>query len=228
MNTLIIEDEAPAQRILERYVTDTPDLRLVGVENNAMAGLKTLDREHVDLLLLDVNLPKLSGIDLLRTLRNAPKVILTTAYPDYALEGYELDVVDYLLKPFSFARFLRAIRKARPPEGPLREGRNKTPTHFFVRSDKVLHRVDVADLLYCKAEGDFVRLVLREAQLLIGRTLADLERELRPMGVVQTHRSYLLNVMALRKLTGNRILTERGEVPVGRAFRAGLLAELRG
>ncbi|MEO0734902.1 MAG: response regulator, partial [Bacteroidota bacterium] len=115
MNCLIIEDEAPAQRLLRRYVEDTPQLTLLGVENNALSGLAVLERERVDLLFLDINLPKLSGIELLRTLRQPPQVILTTAYPEYALEGYELDVVDYLLKPFTFARFLRAVRKAAPP-----------------------------------------------------------------------------------------------------------------
>ena len=133
MTCLIIEDEAPAQRILRRYVADVPDLELVGVEINAISGLTLLESQPIDLLVLDINLPKLSGLDLLRTLRHPPADILTTAYPEHALESYELNVLDYLLKPFSFARFLQAIRKV--PQRMTSVTSAEAPDHFFVRSD---------------------------------------------------------------------------------------------
>ncbi|MEM9929767.1 MAG: LytTR family DNA-binding domain-containing protein [Bacteroidota bacterium] len=226
MTCLIIEDEAPAQRILQRYVTDAPGLKLIATVNNALSGLEILETQAIDLLFLDINLPKLTGIDLLRTLRHPPQVILTTAYPEYALEGYELNIVDYLLKPFTFARFLQAIRKCSPNaiSAPVSAA---APDHFFVKADKVIHRVALQDLIYCQAEGDFVRLVLRQGQLLSGHTLSHYEAILAPAGVIRTHRSYLLRLAALRKLEGNQAHTERGVVPVGRAYRAQLLTHLQ-
>ncbi|MEL7161333.1 MAG: LytTR family DNA-binding domain-containing protein [Bacteroidota bacterium] len=223
MKCLIIEDEAPAQRLLRRYVDDTPQLTLIGMENNALSGLAVLERENVDLLFLDINLPKLTGIELLRTLKHPPRVILTTAYPEYALEGYELDVVDYLLKPFTFARFLRAVRKVTPPAMPI----GTAPAdHFYVRADKVVHRIRIPDLHYCQAEGDFVRLVLTEGILLVGQTLSHFEDLLADRGVLRVHRSYLLRLDALTKLAGNQAHTERGVVPVGRTYREELLRRL--
>lgn len=227
MTCLIIEDEAPAQRILQRYVADTPGLELVGVVNNALSGIEVLESTTIDLLFLDINLPKLTGIELLRTLHLPPQVILTTAYPEYALEGYELNVVDYLLKPFTFARFLQAVRKCASPIAARSPASANSPDHFFVRTDKVLHRVDINDLVYCQAEGDFVRLVLRHKQLLSGQTLSHYEAVLAPVGIVRIHRSYLLRLDALEKLEGNRVHTVRGEIPVGRLYRSELLGRLK-
>lgn len=229
MQALIIEDEAPARRLLTRYVNDAPGLHLTAALGNALEGLSLLESGTIDLLLLDIHLPRISGLDLLRTLRQRPAVILTTAYPEHALESYELDVVDYLLKPFSFTRFLRAVNKVKRTTAGASSVVDLTPVpadHFFVRSDKVIHRVAVADLVYCKAEGDFVRVVLRSGQLLVSRTLTDMAEELSGFGVVRTHRSYLLRVEALTRLEGNRVFTVRGEVPVGRTFRVGLLERL--
>lgn len=226
MTCLIIEDEAPAQRILQRYVADTPGLELAGIVNNALSGMEVLESTTIDLLFLDINLPKLTGIELLRTLRHPPQVILTTAYPEYALEAYELNVVDYLLKPFTFARFLQAYRKCVPPLANTGARTTALPDHFFVRADKVIHRVAINDLIYCQAEGDFVRLVLRQKQLLSGETLSHYETLLAPFDVVRIHRSFLLRLTALEKLEGNRVHTERGAIPIGRSHRAELLTRL--
>lgn len=225
LKCLIIEDEAPAQRILQRYIADVPDLALTGTENNAISGLTRLEHQAIDLLFLDINLPKLSGLDLLRTLRHPPAVILTTAYPEYALESYELNVVDYLLKPFSFARFLQAVRKVS-----LRvaaEHQTETPTHFFVKSDKVLHRIPLRELRYCKAEGDFVRLVLDKKIILIGETMHELEARLAPLGFLRVHRSYLLHPNTIQKVEGNLLYTASGEVPLGRKYRREVFRLLR-
>ncbi|MEM6772119.1 MAG: response regulator transcription factor [Bacteroidota bacterium] len=225
MNCLIIEDEAPAQRILQRYVTDTPQLSLFGVENNALAASEHLRQEAIDLLFLDINLPKLNGLDFLRTLRSPPQVILTTAYPEYALESYELNVVDYLLKPFSFSRFVQAINKVRQDSFPV-ESTPRTD-HFFVRADKVVHRILLTDLVYCKAEGDFVRVVLKDKVIMVGDTLQQFQQLLAKLGVVQVHRSFLLRLDAMTKLQGNLAHTVRGTVPIGRKYREGLFAQFR-
>jgi len=225
MTCLIIEDEAPAQRILQRYVTDVPNLELIGVENNAISGLALLENQTVDLLFLDINLPKLSGLDLLRTLRHPPAVILTTAYPEHALESYELNVIDYLLKPFSFARFLQAIRKV--PQRVTQAVPAEVPDHFFVRSDKVLYRIPVRELQYCKAEGDFVRLVLDKKIILIGETMHELEARLAPLGFLRVHRSFLLRLNAILKVEGNLLFTASGQVPLGRKYRPAVMRLLR-
>ncbi|MEL7122732.1 MAG: response regulator, partial [Bacteroidota bacterium] len=111
INCLVIEDQVPAQRILTRYIADVPHLNLVATFGDCLSAMSTLEQSKIDLLFLDINLPKLSGLNFLKSLRNPPKTILTTAYPQYALDGFELDVLDYLLKPFSFDRFFKAINK---------------------------------------------------------------------------------------------------------------------
>lgn len=225
MKCLIIEDEAPAQRILQRYIADIPHLELVSTENNALSGMAQLDQQSIDLLFLDINLPKLSGLEFLRALRSPPKVILTTAYPEYALESYELNVVDYLLKPFSFSRFLQAIRKAQAPQ--LQPANDACPDHFFVKADKVVYRIQANDLLFCKAEGDFVRVVLKDRTLMVGDTLQHFEQLLSSFGILRVHRSYLLRLDALDKLQGRLAYTARGEVPIGRTYREQLLRQLQ-
>ena len=170
--TLIVEDELPAQRILKNYINDLPQLTLAACFNNALEAISFLQQQSVDLILLDINLPKLSGIDFLKTFNNAPQIILTTAYPEYALEGFELDVVDYLLKPFSFQRFVKAIQKVKPnaPTKPISKAtpsNNDSIEHFFIKVDKVFYKIVLADILYLKAEKDFVRIFSEDTRQMV-------------------------------------------------------------
>ncbi|MGB3465450.1 MAG: response regulator, partial [Cyclobacteriaceae bacterium] len=142
IDCIIVEDELPAQKVLVSYINDTPSLRLQQTFNNALTAMEFLREENTDLIFLDINLPKLSGLNLLRSLKNPPKVIIASAYPNYALDGFELDVMDYLLKPFSFERFIRAINKYPVTASPTNSNdREKSlispqPDHIFIKIDR--------------------------------------------------------------------------------------------
>lgn len=152
LTCMVVDDEPSAQKVLLQYIADAPQLQAGPVCSDALEALEKLRQEKVDLLLLDVNMPRLSGISLLRSLDDPPPVILTTAYDDYALEGYELDLVDYLLKPFSFERFLKAVRKAEERTG--REG--SAEKFLMVKADKKSWKVDLEEILYIESLGDYV------------------------------------------------------------------------
>ncbi|MEL6717078.1 MAG: response regulator, partial [Bacteroidota bacterium] len=149
LKVLIIEDELPAQKVLKKYTLDLPQLELVECFNNALAAIPFLQQNEVDVLFLDINLPKLSGLDFLKSIAHPPKVIITTAYPNYALEGFELDVVDYLLKPFSFQRFVKAVNKLEvtnpqePKNAEITKSELKEIEELFIKVDKVFYRVSL-------------------------------------------------------------------------------------
>ena len=227
INCLVIEDQVPAQRILTRYIADVPHLKLVATFGDCLSAMSTLEENEIDLLFLDINLPKLSGLNFLKSLRNPPKTILTTAYPQYALDGFELDVLDYLLKPFSFDRFFKAINKLQ-----LSNEKSSTTTpkeveyleqFVFVKSDKVLHRVDFQSIIYVQADGDFVRVVTTETKHFLSNTLKYWSSILPERHFLQVHRSYLVNISKIEYIRGNEIITKAGKVPVGRSFKNKLL-----
>jgi len=229
LHCVIIEDQGPAQRILQRYVDQVPFLRLCGTFGDGISSLDVLRKQRIDLLFLDINLPKISGLDFLRTLQHPPKVILTTAYPEYALEGFELAVLDYLLKPFSFDRFFSAVSRALPDRevsGAPPQEIQETDDFIFVKVDKNLMRIDFTDILFIKAEGDFVSLYTVRERYLLSQTLKYWKAVLPARDFMQVHRSYMLRVEAIQRIQGNTIYTARGELPVSRQFRDQLLARI--
>ncbi|MBN1197761.1 MAG: response regulator, partial [Bacteroidales bacterium] len=153
---LIIDDEPLAQRVIEKYALDIPFLEVVAKCNQAVDAIEVLHREQIDVIFLDINMPKLSGIDFLKTMKKTPLVIITTAYAEYALEGYELDVVDYLMKPFAFDRFVKAVHKAQEmlssrasaTDGALPAELPSEEQYIFVKSGKKTYKVNLNDLLY--------------------------------------------------------------------------------
>ncbi len=161
---LIIEDEAPAQRVLKKFIADVPHLELVDCVTNALDALPVLNEQMIDILFLDIYLPKIKGVDFLKSIQSPPQTIFTTAYAEYALEGFELDAADYLLKPFSFERFLKATNKAidrisshKEPQRLTTEVENDQ-IHFF-KADKKIFRLDLAELIYIEGVKDYVKIV---------------------------------------------------------------------
>ena len=224
MNCIIIEDQPPAQRILKKYITDVGSLHLQGTFSDALQAMELLKREPVDLIFLDIHLPKLSGIDFLRSLPHAPAVILTTAFPDYALESYELDVVDYLLKPFSFQRFVKAVSKVSPPNSPEpRPEASEIPasrTELFVKSGYEYIKVAVDDILFIKSDADYTELWVSGKKLLSAESLRHWLETLDAKQFVRVHKSYIINAAKIQKVMGNQIyLNDQSVVPIGRAFK---------
>lgn len=232
LKCLIIEDELPAQRVLKNYIEDVPYLDLAGTFKSAVDALETIQNGDIDLLFLDINLPKISGLNFLRSLNDPPKVIVTTAYPDYAHEGFELDVVDYLLKPFSFERFIQALSKLKSEKqedksmaGP--PSRNYQHQYAFVKVDKTLHRVDFNDILYIESDKDYVKIFRSEAEnLMLLQTLKYWLEMLPSENFAQVHKSYIVNIAKIDKIAGNQIMIGDATIPIGRHFKQNFLEKI--
>lgn len=218
MKCIIIEDQTPAQRLLKGYIDAVPELELCSVFSNALDALVYLKDEEIDLIFLDIHLPKLSGIEFLKTVQVNSKVILTTAFSDYALESYDFEVVDYLLKPFSFQRFLKSVTKIQTSSPIIT---NKTEDEqIFIKSGYEYIKVDLNDLYYIKADGDYTELVLSSTKHLSSQSLKQWKVYLNNNKFTQIHKSYLIQVKLIKKVMGNQVYLNNGLIlPIGRAYK---------
>ncbi|MEM1122246.1 MAG: DNA-binding response regulator [Bacteroidota bacterium] len=230
LNCLIVDDEPPAHKILENYIGKINSLSLIGNCYNAIETLNFLYEHPVDILFLDINMPELTGLEMLQTLQNPPIVILTTAYSEYALQSYEYGVLDYLMKPIRFDRFLKAINrilqlKSMPatPNVISEKIESKPEVSFFVKVDGVQKKVRFSDLLYIEAKGNFVRLHLKNERLLTADTLTNMEKKLRDYGFLRIHKSFVVNLEKVTGLEGNRIILEDLKLPIGNSYKQGVL-----
>lgn len=229
---IIIEDQPPAQRVLKRFIADIGNLDLKATFADALQAMDFLRTEPIDLIFLDIHLPKISGIDFLKTLKRKPSVILTTAFSDYALESYEYDVVDYLLKPFSFERFVQAVSKVPAPikEQTLGEANEEHPASaaaIFIKSGYEHIRIDVADILYVRSDADYTEIFTGEKKYLSQEPLRYWEEHLDPKKFVRIHRSFIINTLKIEKIIGNLVyLVEKTTVPVGRAYKEGFMKHI--
>lgn len=225
MNCIIIEDQPPAQRILKKYMEDMGTLKLKGTFADAMQAMEFLKDEQVDLIFLDIHLPKMSGIELLKSMQKLPPVILTTAYADYALESYEFDVVDYLLKPFSFQRFVKAIGKVqsrKEDSRPLTAGKESpaTPSEIFIKSGYEHIRISLDDIIYIKSDADYSEIFLSQRKYLSSEPLRKWLEILDSNRFMRVHKSYIINVRKITKVVGNQIfMTQEDVIPIGRTFK---------
>ncbi|WP_340105204.1 LytR/AlgR family response regulator transcription factor [Rhodohalobacter sp. 8-1] len=212
MTCLIIDDEPVARDILRTYISDTPQLTLTGECESAVAALSILKEQSVDLIFLDINMPKLSGISFLKSLPAPPKVILTTAYSEYALESYELDVVDYLLKPFSFERFLKAVNKVPEPSG-------NDDAYVVIKADGKTYRINEKDILFAESQGDYITLHTREKRHTFNQTLKSFSDELTPSDFLRVHKSYLIALRQIDYVEGNMIHINGHDIPLGKVYK---------
>lgn len=219
MKCLIVDDEPIAREILESYIADTPGLSLIASCNSALQALDILKKESVDLMFLDVNMPRLSGIEMLRALERHPVIVLTTAYPEYALEGYELDVVDYLLKPFSFERFLRAVQKVES-RSLVSDGSNR---QLIVKSDKKTWPIEMDDIRYVESIGDYVNITTVGRKILVHETLKNIEESLPGGHFFRVHKSWIISRNAIDFIEGNYIMSGTTSIPIGKSFKDGFM-----
>lgn len=220
LKCLIIEDELPAQRVLKNYIADVPSMELKGTYTSAMEALEKIRENDIDLLFLDINLPKLSGLNFLRSLSYPPQVIITTAYPDYAHEGFELSVVDYLLKPFSFERFLQAVSKVESPDPSKSEtAAERNQTFTFIKVDKTLQKVDFEDIWYIESDRDYVKIVMENNSFMHLQTLKHWMSLLPDDRFVRVHKSFIINIQKVEKIVGNRIEIGDEIIPIGRHYK---------
>lgn len=214
---VITDDEPVARQGLRSYVEKVDFLTLTGMCEDALQLNNLLKEEQPDLLFLDIEMPYLSGLDLLATLTNPPKVIITSAYEQYALKGYELDVTDYLLKPISFERFLKAVNKVHrllEKEQPVWE-----EEFLFIKTDRLMRKVYLKDILFIEGLENYVYFYTTEGKILVHSTMKNILRALHPETFIQTHRSYIVNVREVNGIEGNLLTISGHKVPVARNYR---------
>jgi DNA-binding LytR/AlgR family response regulator len=229
LKCVVVEDEPLAQNVLQNYIASHPSLSLTAVCNNAFEAEAFLSTETVDILFLDINLPGLSGINFLKSLPSPPPVIFTTAYPGFALQGFDLDAVDYLLKPFSLERFLKAVNKAisfRGKNASLNAA-SSPPDFIFVKADKKTFRVVIDDIVHLEAMGDYVKVTTKEQSYLINDTLRDLLEQLPQSAFIRVHKSFAIARNKINFLEGNYIRVAGKDIPVGATYKEQLAAELK-
>ncbi|UFH34521.1 LytR/AlgR family response regulator transcription factor [Flavobacterium acetivorans] len=227
---LIVDDEPIAHRIIENYCENLPYLEKKGSCYNAFEALQFLNEDTVDLLFLDINMPKLSGFDFLKTLPNPPKIIVTTAYKEFAFEGYELNVSDYLLKPFSFDRFLKAINKtfdsAQNKKSNVTLPPNETEpsiNSFFLKGNKKHHQIHFEDLLFIEAYGHYTKVYLKNEMIVSPQKISDLEQLLPKTNFIRTHKSFIVAKDKIKQIEGNRILIDKYKVPIGQTYKENIM-----
>lgn len=229
INCLVVDDEKPAREILATYIGKLPSLRLVNTCADTLSAFQLMQNEHIDLIFLDIQMPELTGIQWLHSITNPPKIIFTTAYSDYAVEGFNLGIVDYLLKPFSFERFLKAVSRVNALDNePLSQDFNPssltTPkstykTSLFLKSDKVIHRVAVSDILFLTSMGNYTKVYSVGQMLIIHNSLTGFEALLNPEAFIRVHKSYIVAIDKIKRMEGNRIFIQEHEIPIGEAFK---------
>lgn len=232
INCAIVDDEPLAIKVLEKYIKELPILQLNSSFHSAIKASEYLQIGGVDLLFLDINMPKISGISLLRSLPNPPLVIFTTAYPEYAVEGFELEALDYLLKPFSFERFLKAVNKAIQAietENKLRQT-NRLPEGgtLIIKADRKLYPLPFNSILYLQAFGDYVKVFTKNQRYLPKETLQNIEKRLPENQFIRVHRSYLVALEAIQYIEGNHLTIDNQIIPIGQSYKEQLLQRLDG
>lgn len=220
----ITDDEPQARKGLRGYVEQIPFLELAGVCENAMDLNELLRAQEVDLLFLDIEMPYISGIDLLKSLPRPPKVIFTTAFEQYALKGFELEAVDYLLKPISFERFLKAVNRARGILSPQTTA--PAADHLFIRADDKFIRIEWADILYVEGMENYVRIHTAGGMFITHATLKSVLEHLPDPPFLQIHKSYIVNAAKITGIEGNLIELGKVQVPLSRTLRESVLERL--
>ncbi|WP_118973070.1 LytR/AlgR family response regulator transcription factor [Taibaiella koreensis] len=229
MTCLIIDDEILAQDVIEHYLSRTEGLQLVAKCSNALEAFALLSKEEIDLIFLDIQMPEINGLEFVKILKHPPKIILTTAYTEYALDGYELNVVDYLLKPVSFERFLKAVDKARMTRSaPAEKIPAPSSQDIFVKCDGKLVRVRAQDIRYVEGLKNYLILHTTARKMVVHGTMSNMEEELGVFGhFVRIHKSYLVNKQYITEISGNMIRIEQAELPIGGVYKPELLKLLK-
>ena len=237
INAIIVDDEPLAQDILETYLAKVPQIELVAKCDNAFEANDVLRDHDIDLMFLDINMPQLTGTDFLKGLKDPPVTIFTTAYPNYALEGFELNALDYLVKPISSDRFLTACNRAieqaelkqKAKAGQVQEG---GADFFFVKADKKLVRINLKDIVYIEGLKDYVIIRMPEDRVITLQTMKSLDERLPNANFQRIHRSYIVNLDRIEALHGNMVeVKEKGKttsLPVGKSYRETLAQRIEG
>lgn len=235
IRTLIIDDEFPARKLLSEYVSKVPSLQLCGTCENAIKAMEVLKNESIDLILTDIQMPDLSGLELIKSMAERPLVIFTTAYTEYAIDSYELESVDYLLKPISFPRFLQAINKVadrikarRKDQTPAEQTAVKSDRDFFmVKADYKLYKIDYASLVYIEGQSEYVTFHMKDKRRITAYySLKKLEEELPSNEFMRIHKSYIVSLSNIESVEGNMVTINGQKLSIGKNYKDALLSAL--
>lgn len=223
INCLIIDDEPSSQIVLKKFIKDVEFLELVDVCSNAIDALQVLKQnQDIQLLFLDINMPKISGLTFYKSLQNPPEVIFTTAYPQYAVDGFEVNAIDYLLKPFSFDRFFTAVNKV--IEKKFTNGNIAVNDHFvLIKSNKTLHKINSENILFIEAFGDYVKVHSEDKMIMTNATFTSVFESLPKHMFIRTHKSFAINFKKLNSISGNQVLIKSHKIPIGQKYRTDFL-----
>jgi DNA-binding LytR/AlgR family response regulator len=227
INCLVVDDEPPALDVLKKYIESIPSLELMGVCSNAVEALAVIQEQPIDLLFLDIQMPQILGTDFIRTLSNPPKIIFTTAYRKYAVEGFDLNAVDYLLKPIPFERFLKAVNKIMHTSiqqtSFLDSGNSgeKDSSESFIhfRADRKILKVALDDILYIESLKDYIKVVTSTKTFLTKHSISSLEENLPAHSFIRIHRSYIIAIHKIEFFTNELVGIGKQELPISRMYR---------
>lgn len=236
LRVLIVDDEYMARMLLENYAQKLPNLEIVGLCENAIEALNYLRNEKIDILFLDIQMPHLTGLELVQTLQRKPAIVFTTAYSEHAVEGFRLDAIDYLLKPFSFERFVQAINKAtnyisfqdnqqsQLPDN--QEIKEKEINHLFVKADGKLIKVKFEEILYIEGLKEYVSLYTAKDRIITLQSLKNLEEILPDSNFLRVHKSYIIALDKIQSIVGNQVEINKKMIPIGLTYKESLLEKL--
>lgn len=214
INCIIVDDEPLAMSLLENHISKIDDLKLVGKAQNAIQAYKILQNQTVDLMFLDIQMPHLNGIDFLKSLPQKPKTIFTTAYRDFAIEGFELEAVDYLLKPITFERFFQSVERI------LRTTTGHTEDFILIKTEGMHRKLNLSEIVYFESQGNDIKVVTLTHESFISKSkITDLEQTLSGKGFVRIHRSFIINSAFVTAFNNNEIVVNNHKIPVGRSYK---------
>lgn len=229
LNCLIIDDEPIARKIIEEFIEDIDFLQLVGKAENPVKAASMLNAQQVDLIFLDINMPRLNGIEFLKSSINTPEVIITTAYPEYAVEGFALNVLDYLVKPISFERFVKACNKAKQFFD-LKNAATKTNSvstdHFFIKADNSLEKILHDDLLYVEGLLNYVMLHTTNGKMMVYMTIKSMLEQLPAETFIKVHKSYIVNLQKVKSIEGSFVKIGDTNIPISQNLKDEVLQKI--
>jgi DNA-binding LytR/AlgR family response regulator len=228
---IIIEDERLAQDVIKNHLQKAGRFKLIGTYRNAVEAKEALEKEEVDLIFLDIQLPGMTGLNFLRSLSNPPFVVFTTSYPEYALESYEFNVIDYLLKPVSYERFSKTVDKiidGKIFKAPTSEIKTSYREHIFIRSDSKFFRVSFSDIIYIEGMKDYLKIHTTEHDIVTHQTMAEMENILPPGQFIRIHKSYIIAVARIRAVFGNSVDMGKTQLPIGLNHKENIMRYIAG
>jgi DNA-binding LytR/AlgR family response regulator len=230
---IVLEDEEPAQNLMRNYFNRMPEIELVEVFDNALEATDFLKVQNIDLIFTDIEMPRLSGLDFIRMLSPRPQVIIITAYPNHALESYDLDVADYMVKPVSFDRFQRAIEKVKRRLTNLKDevlDVQTTITAIYAKEEGKMVKIEFGDIIYLEGLGDYVKIITKERSIITLSTMSKIMETLPAAKFMRVHKSFIINIDKINSIDSANslvVMTDKKEITLGRAFKSAFMAQFK-